>query len=111
SSSSWPAKNTSAASIIANSIAKNNGATSANSTAVDPRRLRRNRRNTFLTETVAAAGDDIENPQTAAIVRLQELPESDCGSVSSNRSRAARPANRTLTLRSERVRAEIDSRA
>ncbi len=59
-SSTWPAKNTIAVSMIANSSAKNTGATSANSTAAEPRRLRRNRRNAVLNEPGAAAGDDIE---------------------------------------------------
>ena len=48
-SSTWPAKNTMAVSMIANSSAKNTGATSANSTAAEPRRLRRKRRSVFLT--------------------------------------------------------------
>jgi len=52
-------------SMIANSSAKNTGATKANSTAAEPRGLRRNRRNRFLMETVKAAGD-IEDPQAAA---------------------------------------------
>jgi hypothetical protein len=37
-----------AVSMIANSNAKKTGATSANSTAAEPRRLRRNRRKTLL---------------------------------------------------------------
>jgi hypothetical protein len=52
-----------------------------------------------------------KNPQTAAIIRLQELPESDCGSVSSNGSRAARPANPALTVFNAPHADEIDSRA
>src|SRR5476649_2817970 len=56
----WLAKNTSAVSMIANSSAKNTGATSANSTAAEPLRLRRNRRNAFLTAAVEPAGDDID---------------------------------------------------
>src|SRR5262245_41886908 len=40
----WLAKNTSASSMIANRTPKNIGATSANSTAAAPLRLRRNRR-------------------------------------------------------------------
>jgi len=43
--------------MIANSSAKNTGATRANSTAAEPRRLRRNRRIAFLTEAV----EGIEN--------------------------------------------------
>lgn len=39
---------------------KDTGATRANSTAAEPRRLRRNRRNAFLTEAVEAVGDGIE---------------------------------------------------
>src|SRR6266436_7978141 len=56
-SSTWLAKNTSAVSRIANSSAKNFGATSANSTAAEPRRLRRNRRSAFPME---AMGEGIE---------------------------------------------------
>ena len=59
-SSTWLAKNTIAVSMIANSSAKNTGATSANSTAAEPRRLRRNRRKAFLKEAGEAAGDGIE---------------------------------------------------
>src|SRR6186713_467230 len=62
-SRSWPAKNNIAPSRIANSTQKNNGATSAKSTAAEPRRLRRNRSSAFLVTTVATAGDDIERPQ------------------------------------------------
>jgi hypothetical protein len=40
---------------------KNNGATSANSTAAEPRRLRRKRPKMLLAGAVATAGDDIEN--------------------------------------------------
>jgi hypothetical protein len=40
--------------MIANNSAKNIGAISANSTAAEPRRLRRNRRIAFLTEAVEA---------------------------------------------------------
>jgi hypothetical protein len=61
-SSTWPARNTIAVSRIANSSAKNAGATSANSTAAEARRLRRNRRNSFLAEVIEAAGDGIEKP-------------------------------------------------
>jgi hypothetical protein len=49
-----------AVSMIANSSAKNTGATSANSTAAEPRRLRRNRRKAFLTVAIGTAGDDID---------------------------------------------------
>jgi len=49
-----------AVSMIANSNAKNTGATKANSTAAEPRRLRRNRRNMFLAGAVEAAGDGIK---------------------------------------------------
>src|SRR3954463_1056363 len=59
-SSTWFAKNMIAVSIIANSSAKNTGATSANSTAAEPRRVRRNRRNVFCNEAVEVAGDVIE---------------------------------------------------
>jgi hypothetical protein len=46
--------------MIANSSAKNTGATSANSTAAEPRRLRRNLCNAVLNEPGAATGGDIE---------------------------------------------------
>jgi hypothetical protein len=46
--------------MIPNSSAKNIGAISANSTAAEARRLRRNRRNAFLTEAVGTACDGIE---------------------------------------------------
>ena len=59
-SSTWPARNTIAVSMMANSSAKNTGATSANSIAAEPRRLRRNPRNAVRNEPVAAADDDIE---------------------------------------------------
>ena len=65
-SSTWLAKNMIAVSMIANSSAKNTGATSANSTAAEPRRLRRKRRKTFLTEAVEAAGDGIGKSSAAA---------------------------------------------
>src|SRR5665647_2859134 len=68
-SRTWPAKNTMAVSMIANNSAKNTGATSANSTAAEPRRLRRNRRNIFRNEAFEAAGDGIDrSPGAAAIV-------------------------------------------
>jgi hypothetical protein len=77
-SSSWLAKNTMPVSMIANNSAKNTGATNANSTAADPRRLRRNRRNVFRTEAVEARGDGIEKSQLAGMICPQELAESDC---------------------------------
>src|ERR1700757_3066356 len=58
-SSTWLAKNINPVSMIANSSAKNTGATRANSTAADPRRLRRNLRKAFLTVAGEAAGDGI----------------------------------------------------
>ena len=58
-SRTWLAKNTMAVSMIANSNAKNTGATSANSTAAEPPRLRRNRRRTFPAGAVEATGDGI----------------------------------------------------
>jgi hypothetical protein len=42
----------------------NTGATSANSTAAEPRRLRRNRRNLFRNEAVEAARDIEESLQS-----------------------------------------------
>src|SRR5258708_2899403 len=62
-SSTCPAKNKIAVSRIANSSAKNTGATRANSTTVAPRRLRRNRRNALRSEAREAADEDIEEPQ------------------------------------------------
>src|SRR5277367_6854388 len=58
--SCWLAKNMTPVSMIVNSNAKNTGATSANSTAAEPRPLRRNRRQTCLAEAVEAARDGIE---------------------------------------------------
>src|SRR5579863_773802 len=63
-SRTWLAKNIRPVSMIANSSAKKTGATSANSTAADPLRLRRNRRNIFAVEAVRATGDDIEKTRT-----------------------------------------------
>jgi hypothetical protein len=55
---------------------KNNGATSANSTATEPRRLRRNRLSKPLTGAVATAGDGIEkNPRTAAMAARKNYPK------------------------------------
>jgi hypothetical protein len=65
-SSAWVAKNIKAVSIIANSSAKNIGATRANSTTAEPRRLRRNRRKTLLLVAVEVTGDDIGKPHTAS---------------------------------------------
>jgi hypothetical protein len=45
--------------MMANSSAKNTGATKANSTAAEPRRLRRNRRKTFVTEADETADGGI----------------------------------------------------
>jgi hypothetical protein len=39
-----------------------------------------------------------KTPRAAAMIRPQELPESDCGSVSPDRSRVARSVNRMLTF-------------
>src|SRR5476649_388803 len=58
-SRTWLAKNTMAVSMIANSNAKNTGATRANSTAAEPPRLRRNRRRIFPAEAFEATGDGI----------------------------------------------------
>ena len=57
-SSTWLAKNTSASSMVANRRAMKIGATSANSTTAEPRRLRRNRRRIL---PAGAAGEDIED--------------------------------------------------
>src|SRR3954451_6671155 len=86
-----------AVSMIANSNAKNTGATSANSTAAEPRRLRRKRRNAFARAAVQPAGDDID--QSSGEKQLaQALPETDCRSVSRNRCRMHRAVNRSLTF-------------
>src|SRR4051812_37307537 len=86
-----------AVSMIANSSAKNTGATSANSTAAEPRRLRRKRRNAFPRAAVEPAGDDID--QSLGEKQLaQALPETDCRSVSPNRCRMHRAVNRALTI-------------
>src|SRR5689334_24350037 len=55
----WPAKNIIATSMIANSIPKNSGATIANCTAAEPRRLRKNRRSSLPREAAEATGEDI----------------------------------------------------
>jgi hypothetical protein len=86
-----------AVSMIANSSAKNTGATSANSTAAEPRRLRRKRRNAFRNVAVEPAGDDID--QSSGGKQLAKaLPETDCRSVSRNRCRMHRAVNRRLTI-------------
>jgi hypothetical protein len=54
--------------MMANSNAKNTGATKANSTTTEPRRWRRNRRNAFRNETLEAADADIE----------ESLDDGDC---------------------------------
>src|SRR4051812_3325469 len=96
-SRTWPAKNTMAVSMIANSSAKNTGATSANSTAAEPRRLRRKRRSAFRAAAVEPAGDDID--QSLGEKQLaQALPETDCRSVSRNRCRMHRAVKRALTI-------------
>ena len=58
-SSTWLAKNISAVSMIANNSAKKIGATSANSTAAEPRRLPRNRRSAVRSMNLEGAGDGI----------------------------------------------------
>src|ERR1700738_4370839 len=78
-SSTWPAKKTIAVSMIANSSAKNTGATKANSTAAEPGRLRRNRRKALLTEAVEAADDGIgQSLGRDSNGYPPELPETDC---------------------------------
>ena len=78
-SSTWLAKNMVAVSMIANSNAKNTGATNANSIAADPRRLRRKQRNALLMGTLDATGDDIEEtPGRQQHSAGAGLPETDC---------------------------------
>src|SRR5438309_7793183 len=55
-----------AVSTIAPSSARNIGASSANSTADVPRRLRQNRRHLVLTETVETAGGIKKSPEAGA---------------------------------------------
>src|SRR5947209_2436395 len=62
-SSTWPAKKMIAVSTIAPSSATNIGATSANSMADVPRRLRQNQRHLVLTETVETAGGIKKSPE------------------------------------------------
>ena len=69
-SSTWLAKNIIAISMIANSSPKNSGATSANSTAATPRRLRWKRRKAFL---VAARDNGIDAPRTSGKCRKDYL--------------------------------------
>ena len=66
-SSTWLAKNISAVSMMANNSAKNIGATRANCTTAEPRRLRRNRPSNERSETVEAADDDIGQSWAAAL--------------------------------------------
>ena len=62
--------------MIANSNAKNTGATNANSTAADPRRLRRKHRNALLMGTLDATGEDIEEtPGGSNILQAQDYPK------------------------------------
>jgi hypothetical protein len=62
----WPAKNTSAVSMMANSSRKNIGATIANSTAADPRRLRLNRRANRLAADSRPGVDGIDQSSRIA---------------------------------------------
>src|SRR3954454_3494242 len=83
--------------MIANSSAKNTGATSANSTAAEPRRERRKRRSASLTVAVEPIGDDIDRSSGEKQL-AQALAETDCRSVSRNRCRMHRAVNRALTI-------------
>jgi hypothetical protein len=57
---------------MANSSAKNTGATKANSTAAEPRRWRRNRRNAFGNEMREAADADIEESLDNGFVLIRK---------------------------------------
>ena len=74
-SSTWLAKNTIAISMIANRTAKNIGATSANSTAAEPLRLRRNRRRMWFAED---GQDGIERTSERERMCRSKLFETDC---------------------------------
>lgn len=67
-SSTWLAKNMIAVSMMANNNAKKTGATSANSTAADPRRLPRNRRRAVLSVNLEGTGDGIASNSPAAAI-------------------------------------------
>ena len=88
-SSTWLAKNINATSMMANSRPKKIGATSANSTAAEPRRLRLNRRNADLVKAMGcgikrALGSrdlgsrDLGNRDLGNRELPLELPETDC---------------------------------
>src|SRR3954470_5942700 len=92
-SSTWPAKNTIAVSMMANSSAKKTGATSANSTAAEPRRLRRKRRSAVLVATSEGIAHS-----SGATGLPSALAETDCRIVSPDRSRMHRSVNLGLTF-------------
>src|ERR1700722_12336039 len=84
-------------SMIANNSAKNTGATSANSTAADPPRLRRNRRKMLLVETVEIAGDSIsENPGRQKKPPLV-LGEIHCRKLAPDQNKLSVRIDRSLT--------------
>src|SRR4051812_10460832 len=87
--------------MVANSRAKKIGATSANSTAAEPRWLRRKRRRTFAGE---AAGEDIKATSRHGRISGRGLPETDCGSVSSDADGTTRSVRRILTMPDDRPR-------
>src|SRR4051794_41654216 len=85
--------------MMANSNAKNIGATSANSTAAEPRRLPRNRRNVARSVNLVGAGEGIKFPSSSS--SSNHLPcsiaETDCLSVSGDPHPAARAVKGALT--------------
>src|SRR5882724_3071059 len=99
-SSIWLAKNTIASSMIANRRPKKTGATSANSTAAEPRWLRRNRRRIF---PAGAAGEDIKATSRRGRNSSRGLPETDCRSVSSDADGTTRSVRQTLTMSDDRL--------
>src|ERR1044071_9474367 len=96
-SRTWPAKNTIAVSMIANSRAKNIGATIANSTAAEPRRLRRKRRSALRVAASEDAGEGIGDPSGGKWLP-PALAETDCRSVSANPDRMVRWVKLALTF-------------
>src|ERR1700745_416226 len=82
--------------MIANNSAKNIGATRANCTTAEPRRLRRNWPSNERNETVEAAGEGIG--QSWAAATREDLPENDCRSVARLPSPRARTVKTALTL-------------
>src|SRR4051812_47908469 len=83
--------------MMANSSAKNIGATSANSTAAEPRRLPRNRRSMARSVNLVGAGEGIKFPSSSSNHLPCSIAETDCLSVSGDPHPAARAVKDGLT--------------